>query len=153
MTSPLATNPWGGIDLEDIQICVPSPLTDIQVMSPPATDLWGGIDLEDIQVHVPSPPLDIPALDMDLEDIRLDAYSADVAESCLEMDLNEVSLTVHVHDYSIQNTHPPRYLSSNFPAPMLKPPGLQHQWIWMKEARGMFLALCASAPSVLANHP
>ena len=178
VTSPPATDPWGGIDLEDIRIHVPSPPVDIRVTSP---DAWRSMNLEDIRVS--SPPTDIrvtspinhalgdthmgsiqvdnlspppAALDMDLKDIRLDVFSADVAESCvnsLEIDLDEVSLTVHVLDYSIQNIHPPRYLSSNFPAPMLKPPGLQHQWIWIKEARGMFLDLCASAPSVLANHP
>ena len=111
--SPLATNPWGGIDLEDIQIHVPSPLMDIQVTSP---DAWRSMNLKDI--HVSSPPMDIqvtspinhalgdthmgiiqvdnlsppPAtLDMDLEDIQLDVYSADVAVSCLnslEMDLD-----------------------------------------------------------------
>ena len=178
VTSLPATDPWGGIDLEDIRFHVPSPLVDIGVMSP---DVWRSIDLKDI--HVSSPPMDIrvtspinhalgdmhmgiiqvdnlspppAALDMDLEDIQLDVYLADVAESCvnnLEMDLDEVSLTVHVLDYSIQNIHPPRYLSSNFPAPILKPSGLQHRWIWMKEPRGMFLDLYASAPSVLANHP
>ena len=42
------SGPWGSINLEDIQFHVLSPLMDIQVTSPPATDPWGGIDLKDI---------------------------------------------------------------------------------------------------------
>ena len=51
-----AADPWG-FDLEDIQLDVPSPLTDIRVMSPPAADPWGGMDLEDIRIDVASPPI------------------------------------------------------------------------------------------------
>ena len=39
---------WDDMDFKDIQIDIPSLPTDIDVMSPLATNPWGGIDLEDI---------------------------------------------------------------------------------------------------------
>ena len=140
--APPAADPWGGMDLEDIRIDVASPpivvtspnASDIQV-SLPVNHMSGDMHLMDIQVDNPPPPV---ACDMDLEDIRLDVYSADVAASglsYLEMDLDKASLNVHISDYLIQNLHPQRYLS-HLQVLILKPPDLQHQQIWMKEARG-----------------
>ena len=39
---------WDDMDFEDIQIHVLLPPADIDAMSPLATNPWGGIDLEDI---------------------------------------------------------------------------------------------------------
>ena len=39
---------WDDMDFKVIQIHVPSPPADIDMTSPLATNPWGGIDLEDI---------------------------------------------------------------------------------------------------------
>ena len=39
---------WDNVDFEDIQIDILSLPTDIDATSPLATNPWGGIDLEDI---------------------------------------------------------------------------------------------------------